>query len=479
MIDDEDKIKEKNHYLLISGRVGGKTWAILQKMFINLCNYPNHDIQVLRANSSSMFESVFMEFKKFCFRHLPDKVYANFKWRQTPPLLITSAWGNQIRFSGVGLGSKSGSNISRGKTTERPLSLLVVEETQEIFSGMTGNVNLLNHAKATFLRNLDDHIGKVLEAGNMERNVNAKFNTWTKQRENDPSYNIIRTDYLDLQKNGLLNRSTIRMIEIEKELNPKNYEFMFLGIPTGGNDLVYGSFVETRNVMPPIELLKENPRFFKGKFPYIKADGEVEYRESEENIFRLFIGVDGASSRDTCAFIPILNTQSNKLVLKTGDIFSHNPKKHGVIRNVTMAQKHIRKWFDNLKRKYALQELNPDNIIFVVDGHNIDLIENLRFEFGREAIIYKFTRKDLIETTEKVNNAFTDQVLYIIEESWNFLHEDEFPTPPSVLYNELQTVCWSEERPDKFNDSIPNDLSDGIRYPVAYYATPAHLLKNQ
>lgn len=478
MADDPELIKEKNHFLLISGRIGGKTWALLQKMFINLCQYPNHDIQVLRANSSSMFESVFMEFKKFCFKHLPDKVYAKFKWRQTPPLLITSAWGNQIHFSGVGLGSKSGSNISRGKTTERPLSLIVIEETQEIFSGLTGSVDLLNHAKATFLRNLDDKIGKVIEAGNMERNLNAKFNVWTRQKEEDPSYTIIKTSYLDLQRENLLNRSTIRSIEIEKELNPKNYEYMYLGIPTGGNDLVYGSFMETRNVIPPIEIDKENTRFFKVKYPHLKSDGDIEFKEYEENIYRLFIGVDGASSRDTCAFMPIFNTNSNKLILKTGDILAHNPKKNGIIRNNIMAQKHVRKWFNNLKQKYSLYHLNPDNIVFVVDGHNIDLIENLRFEFGSEAIVYKFTRKDLIETSEKVNNAFTDNVLFIVEEGFTMLFEDEYVTPPSVLYNELQTVCWSEERPDKFNDSIPNDFTDGIRYPVAYYATPPHLLKN-
>ena len=206
MIDDEELIASgKNHFLLISGRVAGKTIVLIQKMFYNLCQYQTHDIQVLRANSSSMYESIFSEFKKFCFQNLPDKIFAQFKWKQTPPLLITSAWGNQIHFSGVGLGSKSGSNISRGKTTEKPLSLIVVEETQEIFSGLTGSVDLLNHAKATFLRNLDDKIGKVIEAGNRERNINSKFNIWAKQREQDQSYTVIESSYLDIYQ--LLNRS--------------------------------------------------------------------------------------------------------------------------------------------------------------------------------------------------------------------------------------------------------------------------------
>ena len=465
MLDKEEE-QDKNNFLLISGRVGGKTTAIIQKMYINSCNYPNHDIQILRANSSSLQQSVFLEFKKFCFKHLPDHIYAGFKWRSTPPLLITTAWGNQIHFSGVGLGSKSGSNTSRGKTTEKPLSLIVVEETQEIFSGISGTSDLLNHALATYWRYLDEKIGKVVYAGNRDRNVNGKFNTWAREKEQDPSFVIIESSWLDIRR--YLNRPTVQNILIEKELNPKNYEYMYLGIPVGGNDLVYGSFMSSVHVINPIKVNAENRRFF-----------NVSYNQKEEvedSIYRLFIGVDGASSRDTCAFIPIFNTLQNKLVVKTGDILSHNPKKNGIIRNNVMAAKYVRKWFDNLKMKYGLYDLHRENIYFVVDGHNIDLIENLRFHLGNDAVIIKFTRKDLVETSEKVNNALTDKVLFFTEETWIPIKETyETAMHPSVLFSELETVCWSEENPTKFNDSIPNDLTDGIRYPVAMYGSPEHL----
>jgi len=39
----------------------------------------------------------------------------------------------------------------------------------------------------------------------------------------------------------------------------------------------------------------------------------------------------------------------------------------------------------------------------------------------------------------------------------------------------LTTVCWREDDPTKFNESIPNDRTDGIRYPVAYHANPYQL----
>jgi len=466
MVDDHEKIQKQRNYILVSGRVGGKTFGLTQKAFINLCQYKTHDIQILRANSSSMQESIFSELKKFFFQNLPDNIFAKFKFKSSPPLKITSAWGNQIHFSGVGLGSKSGSNISRGKSPDRPLSLIIVEETQEIFSGLTGSADLLNHALATYLRYLDDKIGKVIYAGNRDRNLNAKFNVWCREKEKDSSFITIETNWTMIRH--WLNQATIQAIEMERELNPKNYEYMFMGIPVGGNDLVYGAFTESIHVVPKLEHNKEYMREFKIKY--------TEKIEKVEIIHRLFIGVDGANSRDTAAFIPIFNTKTNKLIVKTGEIFSHNPKKNGIIRNNVLVGKHIFKWFNEMLNKYHLHMLSQDEIIFVVDGHNIDLIEQLQFYLGNNATIIKFTQKDLIKTTERVNNAFVNRNLFIEEDSWVELFQNpEFPTPPSVLFNELQTVAWDETHPDKFNDSIPNDLTDGIRYPVAFYADPEHL----
>ena len=467
MVDDPNLIKEKRNFILVSGRVGGKTVGLTQKAFINLCQYKAHDIQVLRANSSSMQESIFSELKKYFFNNLPENIFAQFKWKSSPPLKITSAWGNQIHFSGVGLGSKSGSNISRGKSPDRPLSLIIVEETQEIFSGLTGNADLLNHALATYLRYLDDKIGKVVYAGNRDRNVNAKFNVWCREKEKDSSFTTIETNWTMIKH--WLNQATIQAIEMERELNPKNYEYMFMGIPVGGNDLVYGAFTENLHVIPETIHDINNKRFFEVKYN--------EFKIKKEYIYRLFIGVDGANSRDTAAFIPIFNTKSNKMIVKTSEIFSHNPKKNGIIRNNILIERHVSKWFDKLIEKYHIWDLKNNEIIFVVDGHNIDLIEQLQFYLGNKATIIKFTKKDLIQTTERVNNAFVNMSLFIEEASWVELFQDpNFPTPPSVLFNELQTVAWDETNHDKFNDSIPNDLTDGIRYPIAFYADPEHLL---
>lgn len=463
MVDIEQEQKQ-NNFLLISGRVGGKTTAIIQKMYLNLCNYPNHDIQILRANSSSLQESVFLEFKKYCFQHLPDHIYAGFKWRSTPPLLVTSAWGNQIHFSGVGLGSKSGSNTSRGKTTEKPLSLIVVEETQEIFSGLTGTSDLLNHALATYWRYLDDKIGKVVYAGNRDRNVNGKFNVWAKEKEKDPSFVIIESCWLDIKK--YLNRITIQNILIEKEMNPKNYEYMYMGVPVGGNELVYGAFTQSVHVLMP---KNEKNKIFVDNETQYEYDFNIE--RTIDSVEKVYIGVDGSTTRDQTIFMPIFQFKNGNLVCKLGDILQHDPDKNGQIRNNVMANKHVRKWLYNLIMTYGLQYKEK---IFILDGHNTDLADQLEYEFGGYCRVVRFTKKDLIETTDRVNNALTSRKLLFTHEEWKELVSGNM-IPPFTLYNELETVCWREDGSDKFNDSIPNDKTDAIRYPVAYHASPYQL----
>ena len=116
----------------VSGRIGGKTYNFVQLIGITALDKPQFDIVILRANSSQLKQSVFIELKKFYFKILSQEQFAKIKFRESPPLMITLPAGNQIIFSGVGLGSKSGSNQSRGKTSERKLSFICFEETQEM-----------------------------------------------------------------------------------------------------------------------------------------------------------------------------------------------------------------------------------------------------------------------------------------------------------------------------------------------------------
>ena len=75
MVDIPEEVEKHRNYILVSGRVGGKTVGLTQKAYINICNYKDHDVQILRANSSSMQESIFSELKKYFFEHLPDNIF--------------------------------------------------------------------------------------------------------------------------------------------------------------------------------------------------------------------------------------------------------------------------------------------------------------------------------------------------------------------------------------------------------------------
>lgn len=461
MVDIPEEVEKHRNYILVSGRVGGKTVGLAQKAYINICNYKDHDVQILRANSSSMQESIFSELKKYFFEHLPDNIFSQFKFKSSSPLKITSAWGNQIHFSGVGLGSKSGSNISRGKSPDRPLSLIIVEETQEIFSGSTGNADLLNHALATYLRYLDDKIGKVVYAGNRDRNVNAKFNQWCREKEKDSTFVTIESCWLDIKH--WLNRATIDSILMEKELNPRNYEYMYMGIPVGGNDLVYGAFSQSVHILMPTE---NNPQQFIDNNTQKVYDFDKQI--VQRSVKRVYFGVDGSTVRDMFIITPIFHFNDTRLIAKLSDVLQHDPKKNGQIRNNVMAEKYVRNWLYKIIEKYGLQYIEK---IFVVDGHNTDLAEQLEYQFGGYCRVVRFTKKDLIETTDRVNNALVNKTLLFTHEEWKEIVSNNM-IHPYTLYNELETVCWREDNPDTFNDSIPNDKTDSIRYPVAYHANP-------
>ena len=456
--------REINSFLCISGRIGGKTINTIQLIGITSLERPNNDVVVLRANSSQLKQSMFLELKKFFFQILDLEKFSRIKFKSSPPLMITLPAGNQIIFGGVGMGSKSGANQSRGKTSERKLSLIVMEETQEIFSGSSDGTELLKQAMATYIRDLDIVNGKMVYLGNRDRNLNGKFNVWAREKEKDTTFLIIETNWHDVET--LLTRPTINMIEQERELNPNNYKYMFLGIPVGGNELVYGAFTYNVHVMP----LKD-----KTDNTFIDINTKKEYILSKEwllmNLERIYLGVDGSTVRDKTVFIPIFHMKDGRLVVKCGDILEHDPKSNGQIRNNVLVDIHVRKWLQGLIAKYYLQYTEK---IFVVDGHNTDLIDQLNYQFGGYCKVIPFTKKDLIATSDRVNNALADKKLLFTDESWIELISN-LEIQPVTLYNELETVCWREDDPTKFNEAVPNDKTDGIRYPVAYHAAPYQL----
>jgi hypothetical protein len=317
---------------------------------------------------------------------------------------------------------------------------------------------------ATYIRELDVEDGKMVYLGNRDRNLNGKFNVWAREKANDSTFLTIETNWHDVEP--LLTRPTINMIKQEKELNPNNYKYMFLGIPVGGNELVYGAFTYNVHAMPQKEDNKDT---------FIDINTQKEYNFTKEwllmHLEKVYFGVDGSTVRDMTEFIPIFHMKDGKLIVKCGDILQHDPKMNGQIRNNVLVNIHVRKWLQDIIDKYYLQYKEK---IFVVDGHNTDLIEQLEYQFGGYCRVVPFTKKDLVATSDRVNNALADKKLLFTDESWiELISKNEIQAV--TLYNELETVCWREDDPTKFNDAIPNDKTDGIRYPVAYHAAPYQL----
>jgi hypothetical protein len=237
---------------------------------------------------------------------------------------------------------------------------------------------------------------------------------------------------------------------------------MYLGIPSGANDIVYGAFTETVHVL--------------GKKTFDELFGDKTFIngiwQKYIEVHQLFIGVDGANSKDKMVFIPIFHFKNTRLVVKSGDILEHDPIKNGIVTNEKLVKMYVKTWLKAIIERYNLFRTA---ITFVVDGHCVDLIAQLQYELApfTNVSVFKFTRKDVLETTKTVNSAFSSGTLYMTDEPWKEIISNE-EIPLYALCNEFQTVCWREEigHEDELNPAIPNDRTDAIRYAVSYHLTP-------
>lgn len=103
---------------------------------------------------------------------------------------------------------------------------------------------------------------------------------------------------------------------------------------------------------------------------------------------------------------------------------------------------------------------------------------SLRYNLDENYNVRKYTKKDLMQTTDTVNNALGRNVVYILSSPegayYNYIKGRwEGGTHPLVI--DLESMVW-EEGNKKFDDDVPNDCGDAFRYAVCtYYYNPENL----
>ena len=420
---------KNNHYIMLkSGRDAGKSTALAQLIFTYFVSY-EFDIIVSRSNYGDLFKSMFTEIMVI----IEQEHFLPFiEERKKPLKIINKLNGNIIHFEGIG-----GADLSRSKglKTKKKVSLIVLDEAQQLPSE-----DNLQQAMATFRRHLDEENWKIIYAFNPERQRGHWCNEMFRIHQSLDNWLCLETSYKDIAK--YLTRVDLEAIQLEKEINPDNYRYLYLGETKG----LFGGVYTTFN--RDFHLIKET---------------QIRKMIREIGIFSLLIGVDGATTVDKTAFVPaIILNNGQALIL---NIFYHDPVKNGAISNDQLFP-YVDRWLDELQTRWGISRMLRVEMIF--DSANADL----RLVFDRRLpsrfVCVAYTQKNIIQMADIMKNAFSRNVVYILDETiFNYVtNRAEYNTNP--LVEQLESVMWHENG-KVFDSKIPNDCTDALTYAIAFY----------
>jgi hypothetical protein len=427
-----------NQYILRSGRVAGKT-KNSTNIALALLLQGDGDVIFGRANYNQLRQSLFREFTNVIDE---ENLFKYFKVRQYPEMeIICTLNDNRLYFVGIG-----GSDLSRTKgfKPHKQVQMVFFDESQQL-----PNQYNLDQARATLLRFLQDD-GKFVISYNPEPMNMHWMNEYSRLRENSPDWLIIKATYMDIAQR--LSRIQLRDIETERILNPRNYDYLYLGITEGLFGSVYFTFDRRRHYVPVKKLMD--------KF-------------SHRYIHTILIGVDGASTRDKTALIPLAIMNNGQAIVL--DIFYHDPIENGAMSNEQLIP-YIMTWLEKLEKANGLYNNSQVPIYFIADaGGNSDLHLSLRYNLTNPKYnVIPFGKKQIIPMAQNVNDVFSRNIAYIANYDGFFDYvkgrhiDDREKLHP--LVQQLESVVWNESGTG-FEKAIDNDATDAFTYVVRYWYT--------
>jgi len=432
---------ELHRIVLNNGRNSGKSYEVASLAAVYLARYPEHDIMYCRANSNSIGDSIFNE--------ITEKLdMLGISYRSTKrPYHIVTAYGNEVWFKGL----DGDANRTKGTKTPRPLSLIIIDECEEI----RREINLTN-AVSSFDRHIDDTIAwKVLYCGNPAEVRSHWWNVWCAKHRNAKGYAHIDATWRDVAKK--LTRATKDEILLTYRINPQLARFLYDGDITELMGGAYPTFKRERHVLTPQEA---NTMF------------------GAERICGVIFGGDGAIMNDATALSPVaILTSGRALVLER---FVVDPTRLGYAPAPSQYAEYASRYVDFMERKYGFR-FNGVPVLFLIDCAAADFIRQLRYTLTDDYDVQSFTQKNVLQNTATVNNVFACNAVYIVDYGGYFdftqyaagMREPPFiRTETDLLVEQLESVVWKN---NKLDPSVPNDVSDSLVYGLHYYANPENL----
>lgn len=233
---------KKIHQIITSGRAGTKSSFMGIKAIYTIASPKPGSVVILRKRHNKLRKTVYKEVIRAIKRLGMEK--SDFNIRKSPMQITCKATGNTIYFTG----SDSVDDTKGIIDEDRPIVLVVLDELTEFFDQGEGADELAN-IEATFVRGNDEAF-TMLYLFNPPKNPNAPIMAWMETMEKRSDCIHIHSDYRDVPESWI-GKILIKTAEQMKLLDEKLYNWIWLGLCTGVDDLIYYMFNREIHVEEP------------------------------------------------------------------------------------------------------------------------------------------------------------------------------------------------------------------------------------
>lgn len=264
--------KKYTHKIFTSGRAGTKSSRGGIKAVQKIISDDNCSVVVLRKFHNKLKKTVFKECLRAIKRLGLEKT--DFKITVSPMEIKYLNNKNTIYFTG-----NDSIDDTKGMIDEdKPIKLVILDELTEFFDKGDGEDEIQN-IEATFIRGNDEEFCMEYYF-NPPKNPKAEIMQWVDKMCKRKDCIRIHTDYRDVPVEWL-GKKLIESAEELRRLDPKMYNWLWLGLCTGIDELIYYMFKE--------EMIQEPTREQISNMKFLVAGGD--YGQMNATTFEVF-GID-------------------------------------------------------------------------------------------------------------------------------------------------------------------------------------------
>lgn len=377
LLDDE----EHEHLIITSGRAGTKSSFAGVLGIDTITSDEPAAVVVLRKRHNKLRKTVYKEMIRAIGRLGMSK--DDFDIGVSPMQIRYKKNGNIIYFSG----SDSIDDTKGIIDEDKPIKLVMLDELTEFFDVGEGEEELTN-IEATFVRGNDEGF-RMVYLYNPPKNPNAPINVWCRNMEQRPDVIHKHVDYRDVPVSWI-GKKLIESAEMLKQMDFKQYRWVWLGESTGIDDAIYYMF------------------------------GENHRKESAAKVFKLIgIGVDYGQQNATTYQAAGVNINTRKLEGLAE--FYHSGRNSGKQKSPSEYAKEFIKLTDMLHEKYSC------SIFYAyIDPSAQGLSEEIK-RLAKQSLSYSIVIKpaenDVAVGIQRVQKCMTYEIMTVSESQENLIRE--------------------------------------------------------